>query len=183
MKIKTINRWASVLALAAAAALAGCARTEKSPDVSAKIRAALEQSGLKTVTVTQDRIAGVVTLTGQVPTNDQKTQAESIAKPLAEGQVVADEIAVLPPGNPSGTKAVDAHLDNGITQNLDAALIQNHLHDAVRFTVREGVVTLTGNVNSEDMRTQAQQVAAGVPNVQQVVNEIQLKNQKATTSD
>jgi osmotically-inducible protein OsmY len=63
---------------------------------------------------------------------------------------------------------------------VDAALIQNNLHSDVKYSTRSGVVTLTGNVNSQQLRDQAQQLAAAVPNVQQVVNEIQVKNQKAT---
>jgi len=37
-------------------------------------------------------------------------------------------------------------------------------------------------VNSEAKRTLAEKVATGVPNVQQVVNDLQVKNQKATSS-
>jgi osmotically-inducible protein OsmY len=42
---------------------------------------------------------------------------------------------------------------------------------------------LTGEVNSEAKRAQAEQVASTVPNVQQVVNELQVKGQKATSSN
>ena len=79
-------------------------------------------------------------------------------------------------------KAVNSDLDKGIEQNLDAALIQNKMHDSVKYDVKSGVVTLTGEVNSEDKRTRAEQVATGVPNVQQVVNDLQVKNQKASSS-
>ena len=43
-----------------------------------------------------------------------------------------------------------------------------------------GVLTLTGDVNSQELRVQVQNMAAAIPNVQQVVNELQVKNQKAT---
>jgi hypothetical protein len=39
-------------------------------------------------------------------------------------------------------------LDKGIEKNLDAALIQNKLHDNVKYDVKSGVVTLTGEVIS-----------------------------------
>ena len=45
------------------------------------------------------------------------------------------------------------------------------------------VVTLTGDVDSVSKRAHAQDVAASVPNVQQVVNELQVKAQKATSSN
>jgi osmotically-inducible protein OsmY len=65
---------------------------------------------------------------------------------------------------------------------VDAALIQNGIQKGVKYDVKSGVVTLTGEVGSEALRAQIQTVAAAVPNVQQVVNELQVKNQKATSS-
>lgn len=41
---------------------------------------------------------------------------------------------------------------------------------------------LAGDVNSEAMRSSAEKVAAEVPNVRQVVNDLQVKNQKASSS-
>ena len=77
---------------------------------------------------------------------------------------------------------MNSDLDKGIEKNLDAALIQNKLHEHVKYEVKSGVVTLTGEVNSENKRALAEKVATGVPNVQQVVNDLQVKNQKATSS-
>jgi osmotically-inducible protein OsmY len=77
---------------------------------------------------------------------------------------------------------VNSDLDQGIEKNLDAALIQNKLHKSVKYEVKNGVVTLTGEVNSENKRAFAEKVATGVPNVAQVVNNLQVKNQKASSS-
>jgi len=79
-------------------------------------------------------------------------------------------------------KAVNADLDSGIEKNLDAALLQNRMHDNVKYAVKSGVVTLTGEVNSQNKRSRAEQVADAVPNVKQVVNDLQVKNQKASSS-
>jgi osmotically-inducible protein OsmY len=96
--------------------------------------------------------------------------------------VVANQIAVIPVGGEKDAKAVNSDLDKGIEQNLDAALIQNKLHEHVQYAVKSGVVTLTGEVNSQARRALAEQVATAVPNVLQVVNDLQVKNQKATSS-
>jgi len=160
---------------------AGCSAS-KSPDVAGPIRQSLDQSGLKDVAVSQDRDKGVVTLTGHVLAYADKAQAESIAKSIAGGEVVADEVAVTPPGD-DDAKAVDSDLDDGIKKNLDAVLIQNKLKKSVDYSVKNGVVTLTGDVKSEGRRANAATVASGVPNVQQVVNEIQVKDQKATSTN
>jgi hyperosmotically inducible protein len=181
--MKTLTNAAALLAMIAAGILAGCSPTTKSPDVSDNIRKALDQAGLKKVSVDQDRDKGVVTLGGQVAGDSDKAQAESIAKTLAGGQVVSDQIAVVPVGSESDAIAVNSDLDKGIEQNLDAALIQTKLHDSVKYTVKNHVVTLTGEVASQSQRREAEKVAASVPNVQQVVNELQVKNQKATSSE
>ncbi len=164
--------------------LAGCSRSDtQSPAVADEIRKSLDQSGYKDVSVSQDREKGVVTLTGHVAADSDKQQVESIAKSMSVGQVVADEIQVLPAGAEHDAKAVDSDLDNGIDKNLDAALIQNRLNKDISYDVKNGVVTLKGNVNSEIRRNQAAHIASSVPNVQQVVNELQVKNQKASSSN
>jgi len=172
----------ALFTLLAMGALIGCSRdSAKSPDVADGVRKALDQSGLKDVSVSQDRDKGVVTLSGNVSSDSDKSQAESIAKSMAGGQVVADQIAVLPPGGESDAKAMSSDLDKGIEKNLDAALIQNKFDKDVKYKVKSGVVTLTGDVNSESKRARVQKVASAVPNVQQVVNELEVKNQKASS--
>ena len=173
-----------MLALFSAGLLAGCGGTAaQSPDVSDSIRRALDQAGLKDVSVSQDRDKGVVTLGGHVASDNDKSQAETVAKSLAGAQVVADQIAVIPVGEEKEAKAVNSDLDEGIEKNLDAALIQSRLHESVKYEVKSGVVTLSGEVNSENKRARAEKVATGVPNVVQVVNDLQVKNQKASSSE
>ena len=174
----------SLLTLLTVGTLAGCSsEPAKSADVADNIRKSLDQSGLKDVKVSQDRAKGVVTLDGQVPSDMDKSQAETIAKSIAVGQVVADQIAVIPPAAASEAKAVNLDLDKGIEKNLDAALIQNRLDKHVKYDVKSGVVTLSGEVNSQSKRAYAEKVAAAVPNVQQVVNELQIKDQKASSTN
>ena len=181
--MKTAKLFFSLLMLLAAGILAGCSTTAaKSPDVSDSIRKSLDQGGFKSVSVSQDRDKGVVTLGGQVASENAKSDAESLAKSLAGAQVVADQIAVVPVGIEKEAKAVNSDLDEGIEKNLDAAQIQNKMHENVKYEVKSGVVTLSGEVNSEDKRTRAGKVASGVPNVQQVVNDLQVKDQKASSS-
>jgi hyperosmotically inducible protein len=180
--MKKLRLSVAILALLTVGILAGCSGTTKSPDVSDSIRKSLDQAGFKDVTVSQDRDKGIVTLGGKVASENDKSQAESLAKSLAGTQVVADQIAVIPVGIEKEAKTVNSDLDDGIAKNLDAALIQNKMHDNVKYDVKSGVVTLTGEVSSQSKRDQAETVAASVPNVKQVVNDLQVKNQKATSS-
>jgi len=171
-----------VFALLIVGVLTGCSNTNQSPDVSDNIRKSLEQAGYKDIGVSQDRDKGVVTLTGTVPTESDKRQAEAIAKSGAGSQVVADQIAVRPPGIESEAKAVDADLDKAIEKNLDAVLIRNRLKKEVKCDVKNGVVTLSGDVLSQSRRTEVEKLAAAVPNVKQVVNELEVRNQKASST-
>ena len=172
----------SAIAVLATALLVGCSTSTTAPDVTGSLRDSLNQAGLKDVSVSQDREKSVVTLKGSVTNDSDKMRAESIAKSLAGSQVIANEIAVLPPGAEATAKTINSDLDDGIKKNLDAALIQNALHDDVKYDVKNGVVTLTGDVNSQAKRTATEQIAAAVPNVQQVVNKLEVKNQRATTT-
>src|ERR1700723_3303715 len=181
--MKTVKLCVTILIPLVFGSLVGCSRTSaKSPDVADSIRKSLDQAGLKDVSVSQDREKGVVTLGGHVPSDDEKSQAESIAKSVAGGQVVSNQIGVVPSAAASEAKTVNSDLDKGIEKNLDAALIQHRLNKGVKYDVKNGVVTLTGEVNSQARRAQAKNVASAVPNVQQVVNELQVKNQKATSA-
>src|ERR1700723_4046205 len=77
--------------------IAGCSTTDtRSPAVADEIRKSLDQSGYKDVSVSQDREKGGVTLTGHVASDGDKQQAETIARSMAAGQVVADDVAAWP---------------------------------------------------------------------------------------
>ncbi len=71
----------------------------------------------------------------------------------------------------------------GIEHNVDAALLRARLHDSVKYEVKNAVVTLTGEVQSQTIRATAEDIASRVPNVKQVVNTLQIKGQKATSSN
>jgi hyperosmotically inducible periplasmic protein len=180
--MKTARLLVTLFTLLVIGALSGCSGTTQSPDVSDSIRKSLDQAGLKDVSVSQDRDKGVVTLSGHVPSDSDKSQAESIAKSIAGGQVVSNQIGVIPPAAESEAKTVNSDLDKGIDKNLDAALIQHGLNKGVKYDVKNGVVTLTGQVNSQAKRAQVEKVASAVPHVHQVVNELEVKGQKATSS-
>jgi hyperosmotically inducible protein len=154
----------------------------KAPDVTGEVRRGLDQAGLNDVKVSQDRDKGVVTLSGNVPTDDDKSRAESIARPIVGSEVVANEIGVRPNGDQSAARRVDSDLDSGINKNLDAMLIQHRLKNDVHYDVNNGVVTLKGDVPSETQRTSVEKLAQQVPNVKQVVNELEVRNRKATST-
>ena len=160
----------------------GCSNRQQAPDVTSDIRHALDQAGLKDVKVSQDRVKAVVSLTGDVATDSDKSRAETIAHSIAGDQVVSNEIGVRPNGDQSSARKVDSDLDSAVDKNLDAMLVQHRLKDNVRYDVKNGVVTLKGNVASEAQRTSVEKLAKDVPNVKEVVNELDVKTRWATSS-
>jgi len=177
---KTISM--TVVAVAIALMLACSDRPPKAPDVASDVRHALDQAGFKDVSVSQDRDKGVVALTGSVATEDDKGRAESITRSIAGTQVVSNEIGVRSTDDRSTAKKVDSDLDSGIDKNLEAKLVQHRLKRDVRYDVTNGVVTLKGSVPSEAQRSSVEKLAQDTPNVKQVVNEIEVTHQKATSS-
>jgi len=148
--------------------------------VKASVRQALDAKGLKDVSVDQDREKGVITLKGKVPNEADKSDAASIARSLAGSQVVANEIAVEPPGTGGDAKKLRNALDDGIESNVKALFVQLKGVDDVKYDVDNQVVTLTGTVGSQARRSEVEAAVKNVANVRQVVNELQVKDQKAT---
>jgi hyperosmotically inducible protein len=127
--------------LLALAGLVGCS-ANRAPDVAANIRNSLNQAGFKDVTVAQDRDKGVVTLGGNVKDEEGRYRAGELAQRQAAGQVVANQIAVLPAGNESTAKTVNSDVDKGIEANLDAAFTADNMN-GIHHSTTNGVVTLT----------------------------------------
>ena len=95
--MKTTKSISIAFATCAIALTMACSdRPPKAPDVTANIRHSLDQAGLNDVSVSQDREKSVVTLTGNVGTDDDKARAESIARSIAGAEVVSNEIGVRP---------------------------------------------------------------------------------------
>ena len=69
-----------------------------------------------------------------------------------------------------------SNLDDGIENNYKAALIEKGLDkENIKFDVKNGVLTLKGRVKTVPQRQEAQQLAQNIPNVRQVLNEIEVK--------
>ena len=78
-------------------------------------------------------------------------------------------------GFESQAKKIESNVDDAIEKNYKAALISKGLDkQSIHFKSNNGVLTLNGKVKSPAQRQQAEQVAANVPNVAQVVNEIEV---------
>jgi hyperosmotically inducible protein len=170
-------------ALAGILAFAGC--NKQFPDEKTSVTNAMSSNNLNSVSVSQDRQKGVMTLTGNLASDDQKTQAENLAKQAAPDYTIADEIGVQPPGDQGQAAAVSSSLDSGIEDNFKATLkAHKNLDDqSISCTAKNGTLVLKGTVKTERQRNEAARLAKEVPNVQQVVNEIEVKPSKHSTAN
>lgn len=150
---------------------AACNQTKKSE--ADAVKQALEQADLKGVTVSDDADKNTVTLGGTLHSEDAKNRAADVAKSAAPNRTIANEISVQPVGDESQAKAVQSNLDDGIENNYKAALIASRLNkQSIHYDAKNGVLTLKGSVKTQQQKVEAQQLASKIPNVQQVVNQL-----------
>jgi len=160
--------------LALVLGLAGCSQTHKRSEAD-NVRNALEQADLKDVHVSDDADKNTVTLTGTLHSDDAKQRAADVAKSAAPDRTVANEISVEPVGNESQAKDVNSNLDDGIENNYKAALISKRLNkQSIRYDAKNGVLTLKGSVKTSGQKAEAERLASNIPNVQQVVNQLEV---------
>jgi hyperosmotically inducible periplasmic protein len=143
------------------------------------IKDQLKQANLNDVKVSVDNDKKVVKLDGNVQTDDQKSQAEQIAKSAAPDYVVSNEIGVRPENASNDASKVDSNLDDAIKSDWKALEAKNNWgNQHINTDVKNGVLTLKGDVDTQQQRTTIEKAAAKIPNVTQVVNELDVKSAK-----
>ncbi len=113
---------------------------------------------------------GVVTLTGFVRSYMQKTQAERDVKRVARTLGVANDIDVR---LPFINKRPDPEIARDVVEKLQNEL--PYSSQFVKVTVKEGWLTLEGNLEWNYQRDRAEQAAQSVRGVIGVANDIKLK--------
>jgi len=169
-----MRRIATFFLLTSTLLIAACSHR----DISYKddIKKALEQAELKDVRVSENQDKNTITLEGTLHSDAAKAKAVEVAKAVANTRIIANEISVQPVGSESQAKAVASNLDEGIEKNYRAALISNGLDKQhVSFNAKNGLLLLTGSVRSAGDRQRAGKLAAGIPNVQQVLNQLEVR--------
>jgi osmotically-inducible protein OsmY len=124
------------------------------------------QAGAVTVSVN----GGVVMLGGRVDTFAQRWAAERAAHRVRGVRAVTNDIEVRP-------SASDPPSDSAVAEAIAAALTWNDLIPAhtIEATVAEGWVTLTGAVESEYQRSEAERVVTRLKGITGVTNVILLQ--------
>jgi hyperosmotically inducible periplasmic protein len=167
----------ALVAMLALVMVVGCSQQRaNAPAAKNQVEQALNQNNLGDVKVAEDKDKGVITLTGDVKSDEDKQRAEELSKQAAPGRVIANEIGVRPQGVESQASKVDSNTDDAIENHMKALIAANNWNDQhIRFDAKNGVLTLKGDVDSPQQRAQVEKEAANVPGVMQVVNELQVK--------
>lgn len=174
MRVKTILAALASLMLALAI---GCTTNKaNTPDVKDQVSKTLDNAGYKNLNVDVNNDKQLVTLKGDVKTQEDKDRAGELAKNAAGGYVISNEIGVRPEGVEGSAKKIDSNIDDAIEKDFKAVIIAHRLDKQhIRFDSKNGVLTLKGTVDTPTLREQTEKLAASVPNVQQVVNELDVK--------
>jgi osmotically-inducible protein OsmY len=163
------------LAVVAIFSAIGCSNNRNNPALKDNVKKALQQADLQNVRVDEDRNKNLITLGGTVHSPEAKTRAMDVAKAAAPARVIANQISVQPVDQESAAKKISSDVDTAIEKEYQAVLIANHLDKGIHYKAKNGVLTLSGRVDTPDDRQAAQQLASSVPNVQQVINELEVK--------
>ncbi|HKV38928.1 MAG TPA: BON domain-containing protein [Blastocatellia bacterium] len=124
--------------------------------------------------------AGIVTLTGEVPNDDAKSMAGSIAKDTKGVSDVKNLMIVNPGVHPSAEKTQVADLE--IRADLLQALSRSQelAGKNINVKVENEVVTLTGTVDTPAQKNGVDQLARSIDGVTSVTDNLAVTNPQAT---
>lgn len=164
---------AAVLSLVIGVGAAACTGTNQATDTGDRVEKALGDANLRDVNVDFDRDANVVHLKGKVDSAEQKQQAERIAETaVGTSGKVLNELTVEGM-NEDRLETVDDQIKNRLT---DAVNTNQRLADqSIDFYVNNGVVTITGEVETQAQKEQIGQLVKGTPGVKDFANELTIK--------
>ena len=152
--------------------------------VKSKLAADTETSAIKIGVDTRD---GVVTLSGTVPTDTEKTKAEQIARTTDGVKRVSNDLRVDPNSTSAtnlGERSGEAVKGVGETMS-DAAILATVkaklVADGIIGTdvdVTGGAVILKGQVENPSEKTKAENIVKNTAGVKDVKNQLTVKNMK-----
>lgn len=172
--MKLRSAWPLVVLGLGLSLLVSCAATD--PGITTKVKAQFAADDIvKASQIDVDTKDGVVTLTGNVDSMAAKDRALQLARDTEGVSSVVDMIAArTASGNanaPDSDRTVGEAIDDaGITVSVKGQLLDDPLVRGLQIDVdtRDGVVFLTGEVNSDAERQQAIQLAENTDGVRDV---------------
>jgi hyperosmotically inducible periplasmic protein len=130
---------------------------------------------------------GVVTLTGQAPSEVDRGLAGDVAKDTTGVKQVDNQIRVEPGLKPSdaslreNARVTDLEIHANLRERLAASEFLSG--NEINVSVKDRVVTLAGRTQTPQQKTGVEQLARSTPNVANVVNQLTVTNPGAAQSE
>lgn len=130
---------------------------------------------------------GVVTLSGQVPSEIDRELAGNVAKDTTGVERVDNQLRAEPGLKPSeaslreSSRVADLEIHADLRERLAASEYLSG--NDIQASVKDRVVTLTGRVQTLQQKTGAEQLARSLPNVANVVNQLTITNPSAAQNE
>ena len=130
---------------------------------------------------------GVVTLTGQSPSEIDRELAGNVARDTTGVKQVDNQIRVEPGLKPSDTslresaRVTDLEIHAYLRERLAASEFLSG--NEINVSVKDRVVTLTGRTQTPRQKAGVEQLARSIPNVADVVNQLTVTNPGAAQSE
>lgn len=143
--------------------------------ITAKVKAALvEHNSIKSTDISVETENKVVTLSGFVESQVQAEEAVSVAKGVEGVSSVSDKLHV----RDSKEQTVESYAgDTATTSEIKAKLLADESVPSRKIKVEttNGVVQLSGTVDSQTQRERAESIAKAVDGVKSVKNDLNVK--------
>jgi osmotically-inducible protein OsmY len=130
---------------------------------------------------------GVVTLTGQAPSEVDRELAGDVAKDTTGVKQVDNQIRVEPGLKPSdaslreNARVTDLEIHANLRERLAASEFLSG--NEINVSVKDRVVTLAGRTQTPQQKAGVEQLARSIPNVANVVNQLTVTNPGAAQSE
>ena len=148
--------------------LVGCSPNDEK--ITAAVKSSLStQPSLSQVTATVNK--GIVTLTGEVETDEQKALAESSLSGVKGLKGITNSITVKPKG--ASTEEMQKVGDNDLQSKVNANFATYKI-EGITATVAGGIVTLTGEIKRDNLQNAMK--AAMESGAIKVENQMTIKN-------
>lgn len=158
---------------AAALMISTAACGPRTPDYEKTADDALSTAALDDVEANYDNDAKTIHLTGTVNTENERQRATDVVqKAVGTGAQVANEVTVA-----NRDEDIANDFDGALETRLDE-LVDNEADlkdNSIGFDVNNGVITITGDVNSAAERDRVGDIARSQPGVKDVVNSLEVK--------
>lgn len=133
---------------------------------------------------------GVVTLTGQVPSEIDRELAGAVAKDTTGVKQVNNQLRAEPGLKPSdasvreSSRVADLEIHADLRERLAASeYLSIQAGNEIQVSVKDRVVTLTGQTQTQQQKAGTEQLARGVSNVADVVNQLKVANPGAAQAE